>query len=476
MANPDHLERLQQGVKVWNTWRNMEPWIKPDLREASLDSADLRKVNFCGANLEGVRLGWANLRGADLSGADLRKATLLEANLSAANLHKADFEEADLRRADVNEATFRSANFSWASLVSVDFHRANLERVNFRGARLSGADLKGAKLRGAVFRQAGLRRANFETADLREADFRQADLHLANLVDTVLDRADLTDATLWETQRSGWSIRGVVCLSAYWDEEGFEPTKYGEGEFERIFAEKPRIVLRYLGGMSPVDLLALPFVVERLQVEHPGSVLQVRSVQNDGGGASVTITVEDLTDRRPEASRQELVRIQAKLECFVEERDHLRQSLEAERERLRQIMNKLLERPTQKIDIHRPRGLTAIEGPNMSRDTYNIPGQAGAVGSGASAHGNIFQQVQGGIDLAKLAEELGRLRVAMKGDATGTREQDKAIGAVADAEEAAAKGDGPAALGYLKSAGKWTLGIAEKIGVALATEALKRVI
>jgi hypothetical protein len=62
----------------------------------------------------------------------------------------------------------------------------------------------------------------------------------------------------------------------------------------------------------------------------------------------------------------------------------------------------------------------------------------------------------------------------MKGETTGTREQDKAIVAVADAEEAAVRGNGPAALRYLKSAGEWTLGIAEKIGVAVAIEALKR--
>ena len=80
-----------------------------------------------------------------------------------------------------------------------------------------------------------------------------------------------------------------------------------------------------------------------------------------------------------------------------------------------------------------------------------------------------------GIDLPKLAEELGRLRNAMKGETTGTREQGKAIGAVADAEDAATRGDGSAALQYLKSAGKWTLGIAEKIGVGVAIEALKRV-
>ena len=60
-------------------------------------------------------------------------------------------------------------------------------------------------------------------------------------------------------------------------------------------------------------------------------------------------------------------------------------------------------------------------------DTYNISGQAGAVGPGAHSHDNDFQQIQSGIDLPKLAEELGRLRAAMKGETTGTREQDKAM-------------------------------------------------
>jgi hypothetical protein len=62
----------------------------------------------------------------------------------------------------------------------------------------------------------------------------------------------------------------------------------------------------------------------------------------------------------------------------------------------------------------------------------------------------------------------------MKGETAGAPEYDEAIGAVAGAEKAAAKGDGPAALQYLKSAGEWTLGIAEKIGVGVAIEALKR--
>ena len=79
------------------------------------------------------------------------------------------------------------------------------------------------------------------------------------------------------------------------------------------------------------------------------------------------------------------------------------------------------------------------------------------------------------MDLPELAKQLGQLRSAMKSNSTGEREQDKAISAVADAEEAAANGDSLQALRYLKSTGTWTLGVAEKIGVALVVEALKRV-
>jgi hypothetical protein len=169
------------------------------------------------------------------------------------------------------------------------------------------------------------------------------------------------------------------------------------------------------------------------------------------------------------------VRLQVKLECVVEERDHLRQLLGPTFLEGISKIGEFLALPRQEIHVHRPSGLTAIEGPTMSRDTFNT-GQAGAVGPNAHAHDMTFQQVQnqGTLDLPRLAQELAKLHAAMKQESEGTREQDKAIVAVADAEEAAAKGDGPTALRYLKAAGTWTFGVAEKIGVAIAAAAIKR--
>jgi len=108
-------------------------------------------------------------------------------------------------------------------------------------------------------------------------------------------------------------------------------------------------------------------------------------------------------------------------------------------------------------------------------DKY-VTGQAGAVGPGAQAHQitftQLWSQVESDIPLNRLGPELALLRKAMKNEATGP-EQDVAIGAVAAAEQAANNGSGPKTLELLRSAGKWGLEVAEKIGVGVATAAIK---
>jgi len=79
------------------------------------------------------------------------------------------------------------------------------------------------------------------------------------------------------------------------------------------------------------------------------------------------------------------------------------------------------------------------------------------------------------INLAVLAEELSLLRKALRTEATST-EHDVAIGAVASAEQAALHGDHKGVLLHLKNTGKWCLEIASKIGVNIATEAIKSAI
>lgn len=75
-------------------------------------------------------------------------------------------------------------------------------------------------------------------------------------------------------------------------------------------------------------------------------------------------------------------------------------------------------------------------------------------------------------ELPALAADLERLRSEMKAVATEP-DHDVAIGQVAAAEKAAKEGDAEGASNALKNAGKWALSVAEKIGVGVATQALK---
>jgi hypothetical protein len=73
MANPEHLEILQQGVKAWNQWRTQPEYSSPEFHWVSFPVVDLS-----GADLPWANLGGANLRDADLRGASLLYAALFE--------------------------------------------------------------------------------------------------------------------------------------------------------------------------------------------------------------------------------------------------------------------------------------------------------------------------------------------------------------------------------------------------------------
>jgi TIR domain/Pentapeptide repeats (8 copies) len=181
MADPEHVERLKQGVEVWNAWREAYPEIRhPDLSGANLSGgASLRYANLKGANLEG----------ANLSGAGLANTNLIGANLSRANL----------ARSHLGDAYLEGANFSAANLFSANLW--GVASAYLSGADLSGAGLIGADLTGVSLSYADLRNANLSHAKLSGTFLRGANLTNASLGFTVFANATLTSVVGLETCR-----------------------------------------------------------------------------------------------------------------------------------------------------------------------------------------------------------------------------------------------------------------------------------
>jgi uncharacterized protein YjbI with pentapeptide repeats len=182
MANPAHLTVFYDGVEAWNSWRERNPLVTPDLADANLQGLNVKGANLRQANLRGVDLQEANLQeanlwgvnleGADLVRANLKGADLRQANLSGVKLVGARLDGANLRETMLEGALLREANLEEADLLGADLTGANLWAANLKGANLWAANLSGAYLREANLKEAGLREANLERADLAEANIK----------------------------------------------------------------------------------------------------------------------------------------------------------------------------------------------------------------------------------------------------------------------------------------------------------------
>lgn len=93
MANSKHLKILGYGVAEWNKWREKNPSVRPEFRDANMKSARLRYANLSDAilidaNLSGANLADSNLSGASLAGADLRHSIFGSTVLNDIDLSK----------------------------------------------------------------------------------------------------------------------------------------------------------------------------------------------------------------------------------------------------------------------------------------------------------------------------------------------------------------------------------------------------
>ncbi len=211
MANTEQLEVLKSGVEAWNRWREKNPDVKIDLRNADLENAKLKAAN----------LGGANLSGANLSAANLERADLREANLSGGNLRKAYLYGARLRSANLERADLGGANLMRANLWDVNLRGADLGGVDFWDADLQRADLKGANLIGASFGDARLPQANLAGAYLKGVSFHGADLSHADLSGADLSNTVLINANFLRTKVDGANISNSKIYGVnVWDLEG----------------------------------------------------------------------------------------------------------------------------------------------------------------------------------------------------------------------------------------------------------------
>jgi hypothetical protein len=174
MANPEHVKILEQGVEVWNKWREDNPKVKIDLRSTNLREQDLIRVNFAEA--------------------DLRESILTDSNLNFSNLYRADLSDAD-----IIGTSFQKVNLREATLDRADLFETNLSKSHLNGSSLCWVNLRDSDLREAIFIEANLHGANFYHADLTKTNLSYSNLNGANFTGTALQGTIFEGSHIFET-------------------------------------------------------------------------------------------------------------------------------------------------------------------------------------------------------------------------------------------------------------------------------------
>jgi hypothetical protein len=135
MANPEHLEKLKEGVEAWNRWRE-DRSVVPDLKQAQLNGLDLSGVNLSRARLNGTNLRGTNLSRARLHKAELVRTFLRGANLQYARLFQTRFSNAELDDSDMTGAAVGGTVFQQTDLSRV----RGLDALRHSGPSTVGLD------------------------------------------------------------------------------------------------------------------------------------------------------------------------------------------------------------------------------------------------------------------------------------------------------------------------------------------------
>jgi uncharacterized protein YjbI with pentapeptide repeats len=267
-----------EAVEAWNQWRESNPSVRPDLREAELSHAILGGANLSEAILTEANLSEAILTEANLSKANLLKADLFKAQLGGANLFKADLFKANLEGAILTGANLFKAHLRGGDLSGADLCRANLLMADLTEANLNGADLTEAILTEAILTEANLSGADLSKANLSKANLLEANAARASLVDTNLEGAEMSGCrvygvSVWNARLDGAKQSNLVITPS--DEPDIQVDNLEVAQFVYLLLSNAKIrhiidtitskVVLILGRFTPERKIVLDTIREELR-------------------------------------------------------------------------------------------------------------------------------------------------------------------------------------------------------------------
>lgn len=179
--NQDHVKLLKSGSRNWNSWREDNPNIWPNLIGADLQGQDLSECDLHYASMQHANLAGANLKDSWLSSTHFEQANLTKADLSGAFAEWALFPftrldncvamETNFTKATLQQASSLNANFASSCFNSAILAWTNFENTYFSGADFTGADMSFSNFSGVQIGQSSFIDCNLsDTIGLEEIE------------------------------------------------------------------------------------------------------------------------------------------------------------------------------------------------------------------------------------------------------------------------------------------------------------------
>lgn len=217
MANAEHLEILEQGVEVWNKWREENKSLKnPDLSGIHLSDKIFHGINLKGVNLsdavlnrcdiEDADLTYTNFAYSDLRGVSFQKSMMLKTNFLGAILSVTNFTDAHLQAAIFNNSNLENSDLSYTNLNGASFIKSNLKSVLFTKSHLADTNFTNANLNGANFIRAIVKRVNLSGVNLSRVKFIDTSIVESNLSRAILIGTEMKNSNLIDSRIYGISV------------------------------------------------------------------------------------------------------------------------------------------------------------------------------------------------------------------------------------------------------------------------------
>jgi uncharacterized protein YjbI with pentapeptide repeats len=234
MVNGSHLEILDQGIKIWNKWREENREIRPDLSRLKLYDSDLMKIDFIGSILnevlfKGVDLSESNLNEANLTNAIFDDVWGYKSNFSRTKVLNANFNYVNLERSELTHSNFENSRLNRVNLDNSNIKNSNLNKIELKKSKLKSSDLRKCTFKSAFIKKtdiskANLKMANLEGSKLIEVNFENADLRGANLNNTIIEGVNFEKANLSRASFIGAKINNTNLMNTHLVETNFEKT------------------------------------------------------------------------------------------------------------------------------------------------------------------------------------------------------------------------------------------------------------